>query len=263
MPFLISYSSYHGFTWNHFITSGCKFDDEWKFSMGWSLFVFLMLKWISCAKNVFQIYIRDQTLEPRKFFAFGRPCPLTCNEETERSIHSQCTVKKNGSKVDVRCSKSHHWLHKKTIADVVESLTGAFIVDSGFKAAIAFLNWMGIQVDFEPSKTDIICSMSRAFSPLANLMDVGAMEKVLGHEFTHKGLLVQAFVHPSYNNFGGCYQVQTHFSTNVIFLCFRIDILLIYLLLLNRDLNILVMLCWIIWSLHTCIRHIQNWNLAS
>lgn len=156
-------------------------------------------------KNL-QIYIRDQTLEPRKFFAFGRPCPLTCNEETEKSIHPQCSVKKNGSKFDVRCSKSHHWLHKKTIADVVESLTGAFIVDSGFKAATAFLYWMGIQVDFDPSKTDIICSMSRAFSPLANLMDVGTAEKVLGHEFAHKGLLIQAFVHPSFNNFGGCYQ---------------------------------------------------------
>nr|AIE15767.1 Dicer-like protein 4b [Salvia miltiorrhiza] len=156
-------------------------------------------------KNL-QVYIRDQTLEPCKFFAFGRPCPLTCNEETEESIHPQFIVKKNGAKFEVRCSKSHHWLHKKTIADVVESLTGAFIVDSGFKAAIAFLNWMGIQVDFSHSQLDTICSMSRAFLPLANMLDVSAVEKILGHEFTHKGLLIQAFVHPSFNNFGGCYQ---------------------------------------------------------
>ncbi|XP_042002405.1 dicer-like protein 4 isoform X1 [Salvia splendens] len=156
-------------------------------------------------KNL-QVYIRDQTLEPCNFFAFGRPCPLTCNKKTEESIHPQCSVKKNGAKFKVRCSKFHHWLHKKTIADVVESLTGAFIVDSGFKAAIAFLNWIGIKVDLSPSQVDAICSMSRAFLPLANLLDVDVIEKILGHEFTHKGLLIQAFVHPSFNNFGGCYQ---------------------------------------------------------
>ncbi|KAH6779316.1 hypothetical protein C2S52_010553 [Perilla frutescens var. hirtella] len=156
-------------------------------------------------KNL-QVYIRDQTLEPCKFFAFGRPCPLICYEEPEKSIHPQSFVKKNGSKFEVRCNKSHHWLHKKTIADAVESLTGAFIVDSGFKAAIAFLNWMGIQVDFSPSQTDVICSMSKAFLRHADLMDVSALEKILGHEFTHKGLLIQALVHPSFNNFGGCYQ---------------------------------------------------------
>lgn len=162
--------------------------------------------------NVSQVYIRDQTLEPCKFFAFGRPCPLTCNGETEKSIHPQCLMKKHEANSEVRCSKSHHWLHKKTIADVVESLTGAFIVDSGFKAAITFLNWMGIQADFESSKTDIICSMSREFLPHANMMDVSALEKFLGHEFTHKGLLVQALVHPSFNNIGGCYQVKSLFS---------------------------------------------------
>ncbi|XP_047941505.1 dicer-like protein 4 isoform X2 [Salvia hispanica] len=156
-------------------------------------------------KNL-QVYIRDQTLEPCNFFAFGRPCPLTCNKKTEESIHCQFSVKKNGAKFKVRCSKFHHWLRKKTIADVVESLTGAFIVDSGFKAAIAFLNWIGIKVDLSPSQMDAICSMSRAFLPLANLRDVDVIEKFLGHEFTHKGLLIQAFVHPSFNNFGGCYQ---------------------------------------------------------
>ncbi|XP_042963459.1 uncharacterized protein LOC122297469 [Carya illinoinensis] len=43
-----------------------------------------------------------------------------------------------------RCSRGHHWLNKKTIADVVKALVGVFIVDSGFRAAIAFLRWIGI-----------------------------------------------------------------------------------------------------------------------
>lgn len=116
---------------------------------------------------------------------------------------------KNGSNIEVRCNKSHHWLHKKTIADVVEALVGAFIVDSGFKAAAAFLKWVGIQVDFEASQVSDICSASRNFKPLSGQVDITALENLLGYQFLHKGLLVQAFVHPSYNHpWGGCYQVK-------------------------------------------------------
>lgn len=113
---------------------------------------------------------------------------------------------------EVRCNKSHHWLHKKTIADVVEALVGAFIVDSGFKAATAFLNWIGIQVNFEASRVSDICSASTIYMPLAAQIDLAALEKSVGYQFVNKGLLLQAFVHPSYNNHcGGCYQVCTKF----------------------------------------------------
>lgn len=112
------------------------------------------------------------------------------------------------SDIELRCTKSHHWLHKKTIADVVESLVGAFIVDSGFKGAAAFLNWMGIQVEFEDSKVSHICSASSIYLPLAAQIDIAALEDSIGYQFNNKGLLVQAFVHPSYSyHSGGCYQV--------------------------------------------------------
>ncbi|KAI3443972.1 hypothetical protein Pfo_000637 [Paulownia fortunei] len=158
-------------------------------------------------RNNLQVYIRDKSFEPDQFFAFGRPCTVSCNKETEKRVHLRCYDKKNGANVEFRCSKGHHWLHKKTIADVVEALVGAFIVDSGFKAATAFLDWVGIKVDFSPSQIDNICSASKAFLPLADQMDVNALENLLGYKFTHKGLLIQAFVHPSINNhLGGCYQ---------------------------------------------------------
>ncbi|KAL0345690.1 UNVERIFIED_CONTAM: Dicer-like protein 4 [Sesamum radiatum] len=142
-----------------------------------------------------------------KFFAFGRSCSLSCNKETEKTIHPRSYDKKNSANAEVRCNKCHHWLHNKTVADVVEALVGAFIVDSGFKAATAFLNWLGIEVDFTLSQIDNICSASKAFLPLADQMDVNALENLLGYKFAHKGLLIQAFVHPSFNNhLGGCYQ---------------------------------------------------------
>jgi len=139
----------------------------------------------------------------------GRPCSVICSRETETAIHcSQGDSEKNVVDTEVRCNKSHQWLHKKTVADVVEALVGAFIVDSGFKAATAFLQWIGIQVDFQASLVSNICSASAIFLPLTARVDIAALETLLGYRFHHKGLLVQAFVHPSFSaHLGGCYQV--------------------------------------------------------
>ncbi|KAL3535967.1 hypothetical protein ACH5RR_004428, partial [Cinchona calisaya] len=157
-------------------------------------------------KNL-QVYIRDQSFEPNQFFVLGRPCPVICNKETEKEIHSLHGSPVNSVNTEVRCSKCHHRLYKKTIADVLEALVGAFLVDSGFKGATAFLKWIGIQIDFEESQVRNICNESAGFLPLANQIDITALENLLKYKFTHKGLLIQAFVHPSYNNHsGGCYQ---------------------------------------------------------
>nr|GMD28858.1 dicer-like protein 4 [Ipomoea batatas] len=160
-------------------------------------------------KSGLQVYIRDHTFEPDQFYALGRPCPVICSKQTEDSIHmlSNSSTMTNGANSEVRCSKSHRWLMKKTIADVVEALIGAFIVDGGFKAATAFLKWIGIQVDFSASQVINVCSASTRFMALADKIDLTGLEKLLDHDFVHKGLLIQAFIHPSYNHHGGgCYQ---------------------------------------------------------
>jgi endoribonuclease Dicer len=164
---------------------------------------------------LFQVYIRDNPFDPCQFFALGRPCLVICNKEKEGNIHSRPSSSQadDASYSGVRCSKGHLWLHKKTIADVVEALVGAFIVDSGFRAATSFLRWIGIQVDFEASQVVNACRSSTNYIPLAARLDIDALENLLGYQFLHRGLLVQAFVHPSYNNNGGgCYQVCTNIS---------------------------------------------------
>ncbi|KAM3337085.1 dicer-like protein 4 isoform X1 [Capsicum galapagoense] len=154
-----------------------------------------------------QAYIRDQSFEPNHFYVVGRPCPVTCNKHTEKNIHGLRGSGTDDAKTEVRCSKCHHWLRKKTIADIVEALVGAFVVDSGFKAAIAFLKWLGIHTDFKEPQVKDICSASKVFMPLADEIDVLGIEHLLGYSFVHKGLLIQAFIHPSYNKHGGgCYQ---------------------------------------------------------
>lgn len=148
--------------------------------------------------------------DPSQFYALGRPCPKVCNKETEDSIHFCLnSVEEKEKATGIRCDKNHHWLHRKTIADVVEALVGAFIVESGFKAAISFLKWIGIQVDFQGSQVVSICTGSVGYLPLSADVDIPSLEAKLGHHFVYKGLLLQAFIHPSYNKHGGgCYQVN-------------------------------------------------------
>ncbi|KAL8152481.1 hypothetical protein V2J09_010241 [Rumex salicifolius] len=161
-------------------------------------------------RSKLQVYIRDEEFDPSQFFAFGRPCTNICTDELEQSIHPvfKPSSPTNGNAWPQKCSKNHHWLYKKTMADVVEALVGAYIVDSGFKAATAFLRWIGIKVDFEASKVHLVGVTSATFMPLSSRIDIPLLEeKMLKHKFQHKGLLLQAFVHPSYNRHnGGCYQ---------------------------------------------------------
>ena len=104
--------------------------------------------------------------------------------------------------------KLHQYLLEKTIADVVEALIGAFLVDSGFRAAIGFLEWIGMRVDFDVSSVGRICLESSKNLPAGKDIDWSEVEKRLGYTFRHKGLLVQAFTHPSYyKHLGRCYQV--------------------------------------------------------
>ncbi|KAL1189126.1 Dicer-like protein 4 [Cardamine amara subsp. amara] len=160
-------------------------------------------------KRNLQVYIRDQALDPTQFFAFGHPCRVTCDEVAIKEVHS--LDKDPGlfesNTGEIRCSKGHHWLHKKTIADVVEALVGAFLIDSGFKGAMKFLRWIGINVDFEPLQVQDACIASRRYMPLSTRNNLEELENQLEYKFLHKGLLLQAFIHPSYNRHGGgCYQ---------------------------------------------------------
>ncbi|KAK1395922.1 hypothetical protein POM88_005785 [Heracleum sosnowskyi] len=76
--------------------------------------------------NSLQAYIRDQSFDPCQFFALCRPCSLVvCSVEMEKSIHPSHCSRVTSAETDLRCTKSHHWLHKKTMADVMEALVGA------------------------------------------------------------------------------------------------------------------------------------------
>uniref|UniRef100_A0A0D9ZN12 Dicer-like protein 4 n=1 Tax=Oryza glumipatula TaxID=40148 RepID=A0A0D9ZN12_9ORYZ len=154
-----------------------------------------------------QVYIRDQQFEPTQFFAPGRPCKVVCNTDVEVRLHQMDIHPDNRENCNLRCTRSHHWLHRKVIADVVESLIGAFLVEGGFKAAFAFLHWIGIDVDFNNSALYRVLDSSSINLSLMDYTDIAGLEELIGYKFKHKGLLLQAFVHPSFSQHsGGCYQ---------------------------------------------------------
>lgn len=157
----------------------------------------------------FPTYIRDEYFDPKHYFALGRPCKNVCTPEAVYTIHyfEGDNTMTDADSTSVKCTKRHHWLHMKTIADVVEALIGAYLVDGGFGAALAFLKWIGIEIDFDPSLVGEACIRSTNNLSLTKCIDIDELQRLLGYNFTYKGLLLEAFAHPSFNEHnGGCYQ---------------------------------------------------------
>lgn len=116
-------------------------------------------------------------------------------------------------------------LKRKSVADVVESLIGAYLSEGGELSALMFMNWVGIKVDFTTTKIE-------RESPIQaeKLVNVGYMESLLNYSFEDKSLLVEALTHGSYMmpEIPRCYQVRSllHKFNRilVILLVFRIKI---------------------------------------
>jgi endoribonuclease Dicer len=102
-------------------------------------------------------------------------------------------------------SKGRRKIKSKTIADVVEALIGAFLSTGGEMAAVYFMNWVGIKVDF----TYIPYERNFPVQP-EKLVNVKHLESLLNYSFRDPSLLVEALTHGSYMlpEIPGCYQVH-------------------------------------------------------
>jgi len=92
----------------------------------------------------------------------------------------------------------------KKVADVVEALIGAFISTKDEKAALSFINWIGIDVD-----TKIMPYERHLSTHPENLVDVKFLESQLKYKFKDPYLLVEALTHSSCKRSGisTCYEV--------------------------------------------------------
>ncbi|KAL8532956.1 hypothetical protein ACS0TY_009280 [Phlomoides rotata] len=84
-------------------------------------------------------------------------------------------------------------IKSKVVADVVEALIGAYLVAGGEKAALSFMSWLGINVDF------VNVPYMRTFNVKAEEhINVNYLESLLRYKFHDASLLVEALTHGSY-----------------------------------------------------------------
>ncbi|VDK55306.1 unnamed protein product [Anisakis simplex] len=110
-------------------------------------------------------------------------------------------------------------LSDKSIADAVEALIGAHLLELGPSATLKFMKWMGLKVLTQPIELE---------APLLRFIDTpqepelsscklkefwvqfqfSKLEESIGYRFRERAYLLQAFTHASYykNRITGCYQ---------------------------------------------------------
>ena len=126
--------------------------------------------------------------------------------------------------------QTQHSLPDKSIADCVEALIGCYLASCGSRAALQFMDWLGLHVlptrSTDDPFADVNCAGDRPTylpapsSPLLRYADSAdellefhlkgydAFEKHICYKFRDRSYLLQAFTHASYhyNEITDCYQ---------------------------------------------------------
>lgn len=91
-------------------------------------------------------------------------------------------------------------MSSKILADVVEALIGACMVDGGTPKAYKCLQLFLPEIDWLPIETQRNLLYQQAPDNISLPMTLHPAEQILGYTFNKKALLVEAMTHPSYNN---------------------------------------------------------------
>ncbi|XP_058216237.1 endoribonuclease Dicer homolog 2 [Rhododendron vialii] len=136
-------------------------------------------------------FIRNEPFDPKTWIIPGDQSRDYALEEeflpTSRKIYNRGSTK----------------IKSKTVADVVEALIGAFLSTGGQAAALAFIDWLGIKVDF----VNVLYERQFPVQP-EKLVNIKFFESLLNYSFRDASLLVEALTHGSYMlpEIPGCYQ---------------------------------------------------------
>ena len=99
-------------------------------------------------------------------------------------------------------TEAHRNLSSKVLADVVEALIGAAMVDGGFPAALACLRVFLPELDWQPLEVRQVSLFERA-PDVALPPTLHLCEELCGHRFRKKSLLIEAMTHASCNSGAG------------------------------------------------------------
>ncbi|KAH1023571.1 hypothetical protein HUJ04_012751 [Dendroctonus ponderosae] len=114
---------------------------------------------------------------------------------------------------------TQHSIPDKSIADCVEALIGAYLIECGPRGALLFMAWLGIRVlpknengtygEVDIPKSPLIRHLPNADEELGRLLDgYDDFEAHIGYKFRDRSYLLQAMTHASYspNQLTDCYQ---------------------------------------------------------
>jgi endoribonuclease Dicer len=140
-----------------------------------------------------QGFIRNEPFDPKTWII---PGAKSREYKLEEFVYK-------GTKIYTRPNRK---LKRKVVADVVEALIGAYLSAGGETAALLFMDWIGIKVNFN------ITPYEREFNACPeNMVNVVFLESLLKYSFRDRSLLVEALTHGSYMlpDVPRCYQVLT------------------------------------------------------
>jgi endoribonuclease Dicer len=109
----------------------------------------------------------------------------------------------------------------KTISDCVEAVIGAYYVGGGFRAALAVLKWLGVDVEVgeELIIQTILSASMRTYIPKVDVIKmIPKVEAKLGYAFSVKGLLLEALTHPSHQEWAERYSYQVLVDATCLFI---------------------------------------------
>ncbi|OSX59637.1 hypothetical protein POSPLADRAFT_1149188 [Postia placenta MAD-698-R-SB12] len=142
------------------------------------------------SKGLYQWIIRDRFV-PRKWRPHYMSGPEDIGSKTEGA---------NGNNDDKKKKTKTQELSTKVLADVVESLIGAAYEHGSFDLAVNCISIFGLGL---PSWQTIPQHFDNIVTKIEELdyppPQLSLVETMLGYEFTHKALLVQALTHASYH----------------------------------------------------------------
>ncbi|CAN8277764.1 unnamed protein product [Cochlearia groenlandica] len=149
-----------------------------------------------------QEYIRNGAFEPRRWTAPGQlslfPVPCKCGIDTrEVPLDPKFVTENMTTKIGKSCDVGHRWTVSKSVSDCAEALIGAYYVSGGLTAALHFLKWLGVNVEFDTELVNeaINTASVRCYIPKDN--ELAELEKKIRHEFSAKFLLKEAITHSS------------------------------------------------------------------
>ncbi|KAI3750883.1 hypothetical protein L2E82_21775 [Cichorium intybus] len=135
---------------------------------------------LGCNRNL-PGFIRNDPFDPKTWIVPGDHSGSFNMEEEVLSDERKVYIK--GKRV----------IKKKVVADVVEALIGVFLSEGGEMAALSFMSWIGITVDFvnTPYTRELTLQPEK-------FVNIQHLESLLNYSFNDASLLVEALTHGSY-----------------------------------------------------------------